>query len=225
MNILARFDIAALEPMGAERVQPEAEATRLAFDARDRFLADADSTTLLAHRPDPQTAARLAARIDAGRAHARVARRTEAIHRDTVTLTVVDRDRMAVSLIYSTYHSFGARLASRGFGSAFHNRGTGFTLEPGHPTVAAGGKRPMLTIIPGMVRQGGRVVASFGVMGGADQTSGHARLLSNMVDFGMDPQQAIDAPRAFAGLFSLAARGHAVRWSGRMLSCWIPRAC
>ncbi len=235
MNILARFDIAALDPLGAERAHLQAEATRLAFDARDRFLDDADSTTRLAHMLDPQTAARLAALIDPERAHARVAPRTEAIHRDTVTLTVVDRDRMAVSLIYSIYHSFGARLASRKFGIAFDNRGAGFTLEAGHPNEAAGSKRPMHTIIPGMVRQGGRVLMPFGVMGGAYQPCGHARLVSNMVDFGMDPQQVIDAPRAFAGLFSgrdgmaletgydgtvhqaLAARGHAVRWSDEPL--------
>jgi len=237
LNILSHFDIAALDPMGAERTHLEAEATRLAFDARDRFIADADATTRLAHMLDPQTAAQLAALINPNRAqaHAQVALRTEAVHRDTVYLTVVDRDRMAVSLIYSIYHSFGARLASARYGIAFQNRGAGFTLERGHPNEAAGGKRPMHTIIPGMVRKNQRLLMPFGVMGGAYQPCGHARLVSNLVDYGMDPQQAIDAPRAFAGLFSgkdglaletgycgavydaLAAKGHALRWSDEPL--------
>ena len=235
LNILSHFDLGGLDPMGAERAHLEAEATRLAYEARDRFLADADHTTRMAHMLAPETAARLAALIDLDRAMPQIVARTEAVHRDTINISVVDRDRMAVSLIYSTFHSFGSGLASTGFGIAFHNRGAGFTLEPGHPNEAAGGKRPMHTIIPGMLRKGGKVVMPFGVMGGAYQPCGHARLVSNIVDFGMDPQAAIDAPRAFAGLFSgkdglaletghdaatfeaLRAKGHAVRWSDEAL--------
>lgn len=235
LNILARFDIAALPPFGADRVHLEAEATKLAYDARNRFLADADHTTRLAHLLAPETAAALAALIDPRRAMAAAAPLTGAVHRDTVCLSVVDRDRMAVSLIYSVFHSFGAGLASDRFGIGFQNRGAGFTLEAGHPNEAAGGKRPMHTIIPGMLRQAGRVVMPFGVMGGAYQPAGHARLVSNLLDFGMDLQSAIDAPRSFAGMFSgrdglrletghapevaadLAARGHPVHWSDEPL--------
>ena len=231
LNILRHFDLASLDPLGAARAHLEAEATRLAYDARDRFIADPDHTSRLAHMLAPETAERLAALIDPERAMAEVKPLSEAVHRDTVYITVVDRDRMAVSLIYSIYHSFGSGLASSKFGLAFQNRGAGFTLQAGHPNEAAGGKRPMHTIIPAMLRQSGRLIMPFGVMGGAYQPTGHARVVSNLVDYGMELQTALDAPRAFAGDFSgqqglaletgydrktfdtLGARGHRMRWS------------
>jgi gamma-glutamyltranspeptidase/glutathione hydrolase len=198
LNILKHFDIAALAPYGAERAHIEAEAAKLAYDARDRFLADADYTARLDHMLAPETAARLAALIDPRRAMPGAAAPAEAVHKDTVYITVVDRDGMAVSLIYSIFHGFGSGIASDKFGILLQNRGAGFTLEQGHPNELAGGKRPMHTIIPGMLRENGRVVMPFGVMGGAYQPNGHARFVSNMVDFGMDAQTAMDGPRAFA---------------------------
>ena len=210
LNILAEFDLASLEPFGAPRAHIEAEAAKLAYDARNRFLADADHTTRLAHMLAPETAKSLAALIDPNSALPSAKPLTEAVHKDTVYLTVVDKDRMAVSLIYSVFHSFGAGLASAQFGINFQNRGAGFTLEKGHPNEAAGGKRPMHTIIPGMLRQNGRVTMPFGVMGGAYQPNGHARFVTNLVDFGLDPQAAIDAPRAFSGENGMAVeRGYA----------------
>jgi gamma-glutamyltranspeptidase/glutathione hydrolase len=224
LGILRQFDLAALDPLGAARAHLEAEAAKLAHDARDRFIADPDHTTRLAHLLAPATAERLAALIDPDRALPDPRPATEALHRDTVCLAVVDRDRMAVSLIYSVYHAFGAGLASARFGIGFQNRGAGFTLAEGHPNEAAGGKRPMHTIIPAMLTRAGRVEMAFGVMGGAYQPAGHARLVTNIVDFGMDPQAAIDAPRSFPGpgglalergydpavAAALAARGHRV---------------
>jgi gamma-glutamyltranspeptidase/glutathione hydrolase len=124
---------------------------------------------------------------------------TEAVHKDTIYITVVDRDRMAVSLIYSVFWGFGSGFASSKFGINFQNRGAGFTLAEGHPNEAGPRKRPMHTIIPGMIRKGGRVLMPFGVMGGAYQSTGHARFVSNLTDFGMDLQDAIDAPRCFSG--------------------------
>ena len=223
-NILSRFDLAAMDPFGADRAHLEAEAAKLAYDARNRFLADPDHTTRLAHMLAPETAARLAALIHMDRAMESAAPLTEAVHKDTVYLTVVDRDRMAVSLIYSIYHSFGSGIATDRFGILFQNRGAGFTLTEGHPNEAAGGKRPMHTIIPAMLRENGRMAVSFGVMGGAYQPNGHVRFLTNMTDHGMDLQAAIDAPRSFAdadGMMvergysdsvrsDLAARGHRI---------------
>ena len=223
-GILSHFDLAALDPLGAERAHLEAEAAKLAYDARNRFIADPASTTRLGHMLAPETAEKLAALIDPDRAMDDPAALSEAVHKETIYITVVDRDRMAVSLIYSIFHSFGSGLASDKFGINFQNRGAGFSLAEGHPNEAAGGKRPMHTIIPAMLKKDGKVVMPFGVMGGPYQPAGHARVLTNIVDYGMHPQQALDAPRSFpdAGQLmvergyaetvraELAAKGHSV---------------
>ncbi len=195
--ILERYDMASLDPFGAPRAHLEAEAARLAYDARDRILADSDHAARLAHMLDPATAEALTARIDPRMASAPNAPRREAEHRDTVTISVVDRDRMAVSLIYSIYHAFGSGIASDRFGILLHNRGAGFTLEREHPNEYGPGKRPLHTILPAMLRVDGMVTMPFGVMGGGYQPAGHVRLLSNLLDHGMDLQAAIDAPRSF----------------------------
>ena len=201
-KILSHFDLSALSPFGAERAHLEAEAARLAYDARDRFIADPAHMRRLDHMLSNETAAQLAALIDPQRAMADPAAQADPVHREsrhkeTVYLSVVDRDRMAVSMIYSIYHGFGSGLASRRFGILFQNRGAGFTLRKGHPNEAGGGKRPMHTIIPGMIRREGRVIMPFGVMGGTYQPAGHVRFLTNWLDFGMDVQEAIDGPRSF----------------------------
>ena len=197
-NILSRFDLAGMDPWGAERAHIEAEAAKLAYDARDRIIADPDHTARVQFMLSEDLADGLAALIDPTRAMTHVSRLTEAVHKETIYITVIDRDRMAVSLIYSTFHGFGAGLASETFGIGFQNRGAGFTLAEGHPNELKGGKRPMHTIIPGVLRNAGGMVMPFGVMGGAYQPNGHARLVSNLLDFDMDIQAAIDAPRAFA---------------------------
>lgn len=203
-GILARLDLAGLDPFGAARTHLEAEAARLAHDARDRFVADPTRVAVrTGHLLAPATAAALAALIDPARAMEAPGPRAEAVHRETVYLCVVDRDRMAVSLIYSTFHGFGSGLASERFGINFQNRGAGFSLVPGHPNEAAGGRRPMHTIIPAMLLRDGEVEMPFGVMGGDYQPTGHVRVMTNMVDFGMHAQAAIDGPRSFAGAAGL----------------------
>ncbi|KEJ90411.1 gamma-glutamyltransferase family protein [Sulfitobacter donghicola] len=198
LNILSQFDIAAMDPLGAQRIHIEAEAAKLAYDARNRFLTDADYATRTEYMLDMSTAQQLAALIDPNKAMQSPAALSEAVHKDTIYITVVDGDGMSVSLIYSIFHGFGSGIASNKFGLLMQNRGAGFTLEQGHPNELKGGKRPMHTIIPGMIRRNGKVEMPFGVMGGAYQPCGHARFASNLCDFGMDPQAAIDAPRAFS---------------------------
>ena len=225
LNILAQFDLAALEPFGADRIHLEAEATKLAYDARDRFIGDPGHSDRLAHMLAPETAARLAGLIDPGQVLPEAAVAAAAVHRDTVLICAVDRDGMAVTLIHSIFHSFGSGLASDRYGILFHNRGAGFCLAPGHPNELGGGRRPMHTIIPAMLREDDRVSLAFGVMGGQYQATGHARMLTNLRDYGMELQAALDAPRSWAGpesgglalerghapevVADLAARGHA----------------
>jgi gamma-glutamyltranspeptidase/glutathione hydrolase len=197
LNMLREFDLASMDPLGSARAHIEAEVAKLAYDARNRMLGDPDHSARLDHLLSPETARALAALVDPKSAMPSATKLSEAVHRDTVYVTVVDRDGMSVSLIYSLFHGFGSGIASEKFGVLLQNRGAGFTLEDGHPNELKGGKRPMHTIIPGMIRKGGRVTMPFGVMGGAYQPNGHARFVTNMVDFGMDAQTAIDAPRCF----------------------------
>ncbi|RYH04290.1 gamma-glutamyltransferase family protein [Salipiger sp. IMCC34102] len=198
LNILKQFDLGSMDPYGAARAHIEAEATKLAYDARNRFLSDPDHVTRLDHMLSDRTAQALAAQIDPKRAQSPRRPTVEAVHKDTIYITVVDRDRMSVSLIYSIFHGFGSGIGTDKFGILMQNRGAGFSLAEGHPNEGAPGKRPMHTIIPGILQQGGRTLMPFGVMGGAYQSTGHARFVSNLTDFGMDPQTAIDGPRVFS---------------------------
>ena len=210
LNILAQFDIAALEPFGSQRAHIEAEATKLAYDARNRIIADPNNTTALEEMLSAGTAKRLAALIDPSKAMAAKLGLSEAPHKDTIYITVVDKDRMVVSLIYSIFDSFGSGIASDRYGVLFQNRGAGFNLTKGHANELRGGHRPMHTIIPAILRQNNRVLMPFGVMGGQYQSTGHSRVVSNMLDFSLSPQEAIDAPRCFSEAGTLKVeRGYA----------------
>ncbi len=205
LELMKRFDWEELDPMGAERFHLQMEITKLAYSGRDRFLADPDFMQF-----DPQdfldsdyidSLARLI------RTDAVLPRQTEEVlspHSDTVYLTVVDEEGLAVSFINSLYHGFGSGIAAPKSGVLLQNRGACFTLEAGHPNQIAGGKRPMHTIIPAMALKDGLPYMSFGVMGGGYQPCGHAHVLSNHLDYGMNMQEALDCPRIFIDEKSLA---------------------
>lgn len=223
MNILENFDLKSLDPLGPERMHIALEAARMAFAVRDTHLADpAHMRMPVPALIDKAFAKTLAAKIDPGKRVKLPPAPTPGS--DTIYLTVVDRDRTAVSFINSLYSAFGTGICTEKTGVMLHNRGSGFVINPGHPNTIAPGKRPMHTIIPAMTTRDGRVDMAFGVMGADYQPMGHTHVVTNMVDYGMDVQQAIDAPRMFyegettvvergvpaATVEGLKARGHTV---------------
>jgi gamma-glutamyltranspeptidase/glutathione hydrolase len=197
LNILGGFELGKLDPLSAERLHLEIEAGRLAYRDRNALIGDPRHGTV---RSKEILATDYADKLR-GLIH-----REKAITdlppplmqgSDTVYLCVVDRDRNAVSLINSTYHSFGSGVVAPKSGVILQNRGSSFRLDPKHPNAIAPGKRPMHTIMPGMALKDGRAWMPYGVMGGDYQPFGHVHLLTNILDFGMDPQAALDCARVF----------------------------
>ena len=204
LQILEQFELAGLDPNGPERLHLEAEATRLAFRDRDAAIADPRQRDVPTDRLLAKDyAAALAAMIDRNRAMASLPPpllpgQKLPEHKETIYLTVVDRDGNACSFINSVYDSFGTGLVCAETGVVFQNRGRAFSLDPDHLNVIAPRRRPMHTIIPGLAFKGEQLWTTFGVMGGDYQPVGHSRVMVNMLDYGMDPQEALDAPRVMA---------------------------
>ena len=229
LNIAEGFDIAAMGPRSADRYHHLIESMRLAFADGLRYIADPARVRVPVEALLSKTyAGRRRASIDSGRAMAAVDFGDPGGASETVYLTVVDGEGNACSLINSLYEDFGSGLVVPGTGMALHNRGANFSLDSGHPNALAGGKRPYHTIIPAIATRGGDLWLSFGVMGGFQQPQGHLQVVSNLVDFDMDPQRALDALRfhidvtgngevgmeagASPGLAkTLEARGHRIR--------------
>jgi gamma-glutamyltranspeptidase / glutathione hydrolase len=227
LNILERFDLAALDPLGPERFHLALEAARLAYAVRDAHVADAAfMRTAVPALLEKRFAAELAGRIDPVRRKPTASASSRA-DSDTVFVTVVDRDRMAVSLINTLFSNFGAGICTEETGITLTDRGACFVLDPDHPNAFGPNKRPMHTIIPALGFRGGRCELAFGVMGAHYQPMGHTQIITNMVDYGMDVQAAIDGPRAFfveatsvverglprSSVEGLRARGHDVAFA------------
>jgi gamma-glutamyltranspeptidase / glutathione hydrolase len=196
LDILERFDLAALDPLGPERLHLALEAGRLAYGVRDTYVADPAYLRFPVEALlDKGYAGKLAARI---RRDACVPLRPSPLPPgNTVYVSVVDRDRTAVSIINSLYSQFGCGIATENTGIMLHNRGACFVMDPSQPNAFGPAKRPLSTLIPALAMRDGRCEMSFGVMGAAYQAMGHAHFITNLVDFGMDLQAAIDAPRVF----------------------------
>lgn len=197
LNLLTRLKAGGLGADSVERYHLEIEAGRLAYTVRDHLVADPDTMTVSLETLLSQAYTKALADQFDPEARNPSLTLPEGPDADTVYLTVVDRDRRAVSFINSLYGAFGSKVVTPRSGVALQNRAACFSLAAGHPNEYGPGKRPMHTIIPGMLKKDGRVAGVFGVMGGQFQPMGHAHLLSNLFDHGMDPQAALDHGRVF----------------------------
>ena len=196
LNILAQTDVSKLSHLGADHVHLLSEAFTLAMAERDRFVSDLAFGELpVAQLLSDEFAQAQYARINMDKALSQPVESALPEHRDTVYLTVVDKDRNVCSFINSVFSSWGCGLVAGSTGTILNNRGSSFTLEEDHYNRIEPNKRPMNTIIPAMVYRDGKPVLSFGVMGGHYQAMGQTYVLSNWIDYGMDIQEAIDAAR------------------------------
>jgi gamma-glutamyltranspeptidase/glutathione hydrolase len=191
LNILAGMDLSGATV--EQRTHWQIEAMKLAFADAHAYVGDPDAGEVpVAGLLDPAYAAGRRALI--GETAGDPAPGDPA-RGGTVYLCAADADGMMVSLIQSNYMGFGSYVVLPGYGFGLQNRGAGFSMEPGHPNVVAGGKRPFHTIIPGFLTRDGQPVGPFGVMGGHMQPQGHVQLVMSTVDDGLDPQAALDRPR------------------------------
>jgi gamma-glutamyltranspeptidase/glutathione hydrolase len=205
LGILEGFGVAPDGPMGITRWHRHIEAARLAYRDRDAFVADPAQVDVPVKKLLDRgylEAMRKLIRDDA--AMRRMPAPGEApgetlvpVHADTVYLCTVDRDGNACSFINSLFQGFGSAILAEKSGVMLQNRGFGFRLERGHPNCIAPNKRPMHTIIPGMVTQDGEAVMPYGVMGGHFQPMGQSLFLTNFFDYGLDVQESLDLPRLF----------------------------
>ena len=194
LGILESFDLAALPADSVASQHLQIEAMKLAFADVHRHVADPQTMAIApAALLDRGYLRERAALID--RDHARHFGAGEPPRGGTVYVTAADASGMMVSLIQSNYMGFGSGVVVPGTGISLQNRGTGFSLEHGHPNEVAGGKRPYHTIIPGFITRDGAPLATFGVMGGPIQPPGHVQTVVRMHDYAMNPQAALDAPR------------------------------
>ena len=228
LGILEGFGPAPDGPLGLVRLHRHLEAARLVFRDRDAFLADpAQVEVPVARLTDPAylSSLRRLIRDDVAMPHLPAPGESALpVHRDTVYLCVVDRDGNACSFINSLFQGFGSGILAPASGVMLHNRGYSFRLQRGHPNCIAPHKRPMHTIIPGMLTKGGVPVMPYGVMGGHFQPMGQTLFLTNHLDYGLDIQESLDLPRILAingkveaergipanVLAGLAAMGHEV---------------
>ncbi|NMM43996.1 gamma-glutamyltransferase [Rhodospirillaceae bacterium KN72] len=233
LNVMQGMDVdKSAGPITADRIHQEIEAGRKAYRARSLYLSDPQFGRVpVEELLSDEYAATIRDAIDMKKAGDPPQDLALPPHKDTVYITVVDKDRNACSFINTVFYGFGAGLMAPESGVLLQNRGMGFSLEEGHPNEIAPNKRPLHTIIPGMATKDGRTVLSFGVMGGEYQAFGHMQFLTRYIDYGLDIQEAMDAPRFMPDPFSgtveiedtvpqairdeLTARGHRLEKPGK----------
>ena len=196
LEILEPFDLVGMGHNSADYLHHLVEAKKLAFADIARYVSDRDH---LEGNPQALLAESYMAErrslIDPLKAAERVGPGRPFQDGETIYLSVADQDGNMVSFINSVFEYFGSGVVAPGTGFVLQNRGAGFTLEEGHPNRIGPRKHPFHTLIPGFVTKGGEPLLAFGVMGGSMQPQGHVQLLLNLLLFGMDPQEAVDAPR------------------------------
>lgn len=194
LNILEGYDFSEI-PFGSERhIHLFVEAKKLVFEDRAKYYADTDFADVPVEKLiSKEYAAERRKLIDENRAG--VYQAGEIMEGGTIYLTTADKNGNMVSLIQSNYRGMGSGMVPPDMGFMLQNRGELFSLKPGHANIYAPGKRPFHTIIPAFVTKEGEPFLSFGVMGGDFQPLGHAQILMNLIDFGMNLQEAGDAPR------------------------------
>ncbi len=197
LNILEQFDLASMGHDSAEYVHVFTEAKKLAFEDRAKYYADPAFNQLpVAELISKKYAKKRAILINPDKSGKHYPAGHVALsHGDTIYLTTADSEGNMVSLIQSNYRGMGSGMTPPGLGFILQDRGEMFSLEAGHFNEFAGGKRPFHTIIPAFITKDKQPWMSFGLMGGAMQPQGHAQIVVNMIDFGMDVQAAGDAPR------------------------------
>jgi gamma-glutamyltranspeptidase/glutathione hydrolase len=197
LNILEGFDLHKMGHNSADYLHTLIETKKIVYEDRARFYADPDFANVpVAELISKKYAEKRRALINPNRALREIEPGDPKLAvGDTVYMTVADKDRNMVSLINSKYRGFGSGLVPDGLGFCFQDRGELFTLQEGHPNVYEPHKRPFHTIIPAFVTKNGKPWLSFGVMGGDMQPQGHVQVLCNLIDFGMNIQEAGDAAR------------------------------
>lgn len=196
LNVLEGYDLKTAGFGSVEHIHRFVEAKKLAFEDRARLYADPEFNEIPVARLISPEYAEQRRRLIGERASLRYDAGIEALEQgDTIYLTVADEDRNMVSLIQSNYRGFGSGMCPTGLGFCLQDRGELFDLEEGRANSYAPGKRPFHTIIPAFITRDGKPFLSFGVMGGGTQPQGHAQIVMNLVDFGMNLQEAGDAPR------------------------------
>ncbi|MGB5256553.1 MAG: gamma-glutamyltransferase [Woeseiaceae bacterium] len=197
LNILEGFDIAAMGFGSAEYLHTLVEAKKLAFEDRAKYYADMDFVDVPVARLISKDYADERRQLISPSAASKSLPAGDAKleNGDTIYLTVADSDGNMVSLIQSNYRGMGSGMTPGDLGFVLQDRAELFALDPEHANVVAGGKRPFHTIIPAFVMKDGKPLISFGLMGGSMQPQGHAQVIVNMVDFGMNLQEAGDAAR------------------------------
>ena len=198
LNIMETKPPSVLGPFSPVEIHKRIEAMKLAYSDVHRYDADPRTYDVpTAQLLSKSYAQKRAALIDPNRANCKV-ENGDPVGSNTTYLTVVDKDGNIASWIQSIFAFFGSGVTVDGMGFILQNRGGAFTLEPHHPNVLAGGKRPFHTIIPAFMEKGDQHIG-FGIMGGAVQPLAHAQFVSNLVDYGMNVQEALEAPRFAKG--------------------------